>query len=624
MSTKRTHAVTQWTKIGAPPAGSVSALAITGETELTLYAGTQVGLYRSTGFDGRAVHGWERLPAAPLGILCLAVSPGYAQDHTLIAGTAAGIFYTTDRGATWRAARIPLSTATILTLCFSPDSLKDGVLLAGTLEDGILYSDSHGESWSNRSFGLLDLAVYSLAISPDFSRDGLAYAGTETALYFSYNHARAWKQLDFPEGAVPVLSLAISPDFAHDQTLFAGSEQGGLYRSCDQGKSWHRLDFPAESASALLFSQDGLALLAATETGILQSADRGETWLRLVELPGAISLAVQGELLLAGTVDQGAWMTANRVAWQPLAGLSTRSLSGLLLSPAFERDGTAFLFDPQEGLWRSEDGGGSWQSLNDALPSPDIRALAASAEFEQDRTLAATSSQCLLLSSDSGDSWRTVVEKPAGLAAFSPDGKQLAVDFLGEGIRLTEDLGSTWLDVPAPWGAEGRLLVLGLGHQAHFYVVILEELGQTVSLWQGKPGEFEKVHSQAADNLGVASLWIPPNPAADRPWYAALGSQVWRFSSRKGRPGTSFTVFSGSAHNQIILALSGVETDQGRLLFACTGRDLYRSSDEKTWRLVHDFGSQPAVAFSLSPAFSEDKLVYALLVGGDFYRGSLR
>src|SRR6266508_5624215 len=81
----RRNRVSQWHKVGGPEAGTVAALAAGGKPATsnghTLFIGTKVGLYRSSGFDGGAAPGWERLTAAPLGVMSLAVSPSFASDH---------------------------------------------------------------------------------------------------------------------------------------------------------------------------------------------------------------------------------------------------------------------------------------------------------------------------------------------------------------------------------------------------------------------------------------------------------------------------------------------------------------------------------------------------------------
>lgn len=298
-----------------PSLATVAALASgqrAGQT--TVFVGTRTGVY--TAAVSQAAHAaWQKLPHAPTEILALSVSPTYAQDTTILAGTGYGLFSSYDGGAQWLAVHTPVPNSVILCLCFSPNYRADGIILAGTLEDGIYYSNDRGERWSYRGFGLLDAAVYTLALSPNFAQDELLFAGTETALYYSYNGARAWKQLDFPEEAAPILSLALSPQFAKDQTLYAGTEQHGLYQSADLGKSWQHVDLPATCVNALAVAPTNGDLFAATDSGLYRLDERGRAWTCLLDRPDAFSLTAREELLIAGFIDQGAWLTRDGVNW---------------------------------------------------------------------------------------------------------------------------------------------------------------------------------------------------------------------------------------------------------------------------------------------------------------------
>lgn len=298
-----------------PSLDTVAALAIGQRAGQTMvFIGTRAGVYAAP--VSQPDHAaWQKLPHAPTEILALAVSPTYAEDTTILAGTGYGLFISYDGGAQWLAVHTPMPNSVILCLCFSPNYRADGIILAGTLEDGIYYSNDRGERWSYRGFGLLDATVYALAISPNFAQDELLFAGTETALYYSYNGARAWKPLPFPEETAPILSLALSSHFAQDQTIYAGTEQHGLYRSHDLSNHWQRLDLPATCINALAVAPTDGRLFAATNGG-LYGADRAEKdWRCLLDQPDAFSLAVSDERLIVGLIEQGAWQSSNTLNW---------------------------------------------------------------------------------------------------------------------------------------------------------------------------------------------------------------------------------------------------------------------------------------------------------------------
>jgi photosystem II stability/assembly factor-like uncharacterized protein len=603
------------TRLGAPEAGSVSALALGGADGRTVFVGSPVGLYRATAGSGLALSAWERVSAAPLGILSLAAAPDQDSEPTLLAGSSTGIYLSRDGGETWQPAPMPMSGSNVPAIAFSPNYTADGVVAAGTLEDGVVISTDRGESWYSRAFGLLDAAIFAVAFSPAFADDSTLYAGTETALYYSYNQGRAWKDLHFPESAAPALSLAVAA-IEGANVIFVGTEAGGLYRSADQGGAWEKLSLPAACVNSLHWSANSGALLAATEAGVYQSLDHGATWSLWLDQPNIISLASSGALTAAGSVEQGIWLAEGAGPWQPVPGLSTRAFIGLALSPAFAQDHTAYLYGPQERVWQSTDGARSWSALQPHLPVLDFRHVAVAPDFAVSRGLAAAANAGVLVSDTAGQSWKRSLTEQAGLVAYSPNGKLLAASLLNVGIALSEDRGERWRRVPGAWDAGGRVLALAITNAGHFHVALLEGVGATVSLWQGKPGAIEKVVSEPIGRNPLVSLFVPAEGLPDRPWYAAFGHQVWKFSARKGRPSAPAAVFAPDEPGETILLLTGLQDQDEQLLIAGTGRRLFTSTDAKDWAETYDFGAERAVSLALSPAFAQDRTVYALLVGG--------
>lgn len=623
------------TIIGGPPPGTVSALAVGPREGRTIFAGARTGLYRTTEVDKGAQTRWQRLPAAPLEIITLALSPNYAEDATLFVGTGQGLFVSRNGGEQWQAALTPMPDPAVLCFCFSPNYRFDGIILAGALEDGVYYSDSRGERWSYRGFGLLDAAVYSLAISPDFAHDETIFAGAESALYYSYNGARAWKALDFPEEAAPVLSLVISPSFAENHTLFAGTEQEGLYRSTDRGASWRKTALPAAAVNALAVAPDDGTLFAATNAGLFCSGDGGERWNLLFDRPDALCLAASDGLLITGLADQGAWLATgrpcaahergrgDRADWRPFFTLPARALTGMVLSPRFDSDSTAFLYGPHEGIWRTVDGGRSWASLNEKLPSLDIHSLALSPAFAQNRLLVAAAGEGVLISADGSDHWSLAVETPAALAAFSPSGAWVAIVTRAGEIQVAQGLKGPWRRALFADGAPGQVLALALGDHGRLRAATIDPTGEWVTLWVGEAGRLEQILRRPASPAPIVRFWVHSHSERDAPWYASLDHQVWKVRpSPDGHGGAARLLFE-TADGGKVVALIGSQTQSRLALFACTGQTLYRSGGAGPWTAIHDFGDERAVALHLSPSYPEDPTAYALLLGGAFCRVNL-
>ncbi|MCE7984281.1 MAG: hypothetical protein DYG89_24160 [Caldilinea sp. CFX5] len=636
-----------WTVIGSPSPGTVTALAVGLRESVTLFAGTRVGLYQTKDLNQDTQPHWRRMPNAPVEIIALAVSPSYDTDSTMLAGTGQGLFFARDRGEKWQRMATPMPAPVVLCLAFSPNYKTDGLILAGTLEDGIYYSDNRGERWSYRGFGLLDGTVYTLAFSPDFARDETIFAGTETALYYSYNGGRAWKQLDFPEEAAPILSLAVSPHFAQDQTLYAGTEQQGLYQSVDQGQSWERVDLPATSINMLVTTDRGL--FAATNTGLYSfghdsaepqdlqppssgkvggddGVDRtdlpgrlpGEHWRCLLAQPDAFALAEANDVLLASLVNQGAWLTHDQTHWQPCFTLPARLLTGMALAPHFDIDPVAFLYSAQEGIWRTTDGGHSWSCLNARLPDLAIQAVALSPHFHQDRTLLAASSDGLLYSADAGDHWASLMTTPLTHVTFSSSGNLVAVASTAGEIQVADTVAGPWRTLPSAWGEPGNVLVLTVSDDARLCVAIFDPTSARVSIWQGQGGHWQRLLTQPASARPIASLWQPPADQPDQAWYASVDDQVWAIGGS-----ADATLYFTTADGNKILHLVGSHAGGDSPLFVCTAERIYQATGVDRWTVAHEFGDERMVALALASSTADKSTAYALLLGGAFCRGPL-
>lgn len=122
-------------------------------------------------------------------------------------------------------------------------------------------------------------------------------------------------------------------------------------------------------------------------------------------------------------------------------------------SPDFKRDGICFAAS-ESGLYRSDDGGVTWQYAFESLQleaSPVTPAVAVSPSFANDKTVFAGVSGAVVRSIDGGRTWDVVVlpEPPPHVTAlavspsFSNDGLVLAAT-LEDGVFRSADRGRHW------------------------------------------------------------------------------------------------------------------------------------------------------------------------------------
>jgi photosystem II stability/assembly factor-like uncharacterized protein len=254
------------------------------------FAARPSGLYRS---DDRG-DTWQPAYAAletatPLPTAAVALSPDFERDRSVFAGVPGAVLRSEDGGHTWQVAALTSPPPFVSALAVSPNYAQDGMLFAGTVEDGVFRSANRGMHWAAWNFGLLDLTVLALAVSPQYAADETLFAGTDSGIFRSSSGGRAWREVDTgPVGErstdfAPVLCLAISPQYEHDGIVFAGTEAHGLYRTDDRGRTWRRVgaDSLDGAVNSILLAPEYPArphILALLNDAVLVSRDDGRTW----------------------------------------------------------------------------------------------------------------------------------------------------------------------------------------------------------------------------------------------------------------------------------------------------------------------------------------------------------
>ncbi|MBI5039286.1 MAG: hypothetical protein HZC13_05955, partial [Nitrospirae bacterium] len=251
-----------------------------------------------------------------------------------------------------------------------------------------------------------------------------------------------WTPAGGPDGAL-VKQLAISPNYIADQTIVAisGSPSYGiLFKSTNGGSSWFPLNTGNKGLDTVAFSPNyavDQTIFAGGPVGVLKTTNGGTTWNSIMTNVYTTTITISpnysvDQTIFAATNFEILKSTDGGMSWLNItpAGVCAGcgiGYSSIATSPNYAIDRTVFatISAPSymTGLYKSTDGGNSWNIVNTA--SNTVNAVFLSPNFVTDQTLFAFSSSVIIKSIDGGTSWSVVsTGLPNGLVksvAVSPN-----------------------------------------------------------------------------------------------------------------------------------------------------------------------------------------------------------
>jgi photosystem II stability/assembly factor-like uncharacterized protein len=272
---------------------------------------------------------------------------------------------------------------------------------------------------------LLEDHIYQLNASKKLTNEMIVcFAARLSGLYRSTDGGQIWtsafESLNLQD-PLTALAVALSPDFEHDANVFVGLN-GGILRSFDGGQHWENAQVPTPPpiVTALAvspnFAEDGILFSATLEDGILSSVDRGRHWnawnFGLLDL-NTLCIAISpdfanDETIYVGTQSGIFRSTNGGRAWREvnLSSVGFDAVLSLALSPEFAHDGTLFAGTENEGLFRSKDGGQTWQRLGKPKLKEPVNTILLAPNFPAQPELLVLHGDKLLTSTDCGKSWQ--------------------------------------------------------------------------------------------------------------------------------------------------------------------------------------------------------------------------
>jgi photosystem II stability/assembly factor-like uncharacterized protein len=426
---------------------------------IVLAAADNAGVFWSAD-GGRS---WRPLSIAPsvVDVCCLLVDPKHPR--IVYAGTAEGVFKSTDAGASWPSVGLPRSFVTALT--FDPADAR--TIFAGSV-DGLYRSSDGGASWRHVLTGTG--VVRTIAVDP--TNPQRLYAGAsamnpnewdnaypgKTGVFASGDGGRSWHAAGLQDREVT--SLALAP--TRPRTLYAATPDDGLFKSTDRGRSWRAIGPEDLADTVLVDPRNPDTVYAGTfeariRRSILRSTDGGRTW-QVIDVgrrAGLLAfdsrkprtlyvsdLATPPDRSGAGILKS----TNGGRSWRELsAGPTAAQVKSIAVDP--RNPGTAYAAVGDRGVFKRT--AGEWQAANKGLTS--LRIVELAVDPSNSATVYAATEYRVFKSTDGAASWQPAGSGVLDLGLLAvrdpqhPDTLYFASGYSG-GVRKSTDGGASWQD----------------------------------------------------------------------------------------------------------------------------------------------------------------------------------
>jgi uncharacterized protein (TIGR03437 family) len=369
------------------------------------------GLYRS--LDGGVT--WSLVPSLPPEIftedgqgqgafnLFVRVDP---RDAGVVYVGARDLWKSTDFGNTWT----NLSPAAGLhedqrDMVFDPADLQTFYLIG---DSGVWRSSDGGQSFASLNSTLAVTQFQSVGLHP--TNPNLAVGGTQDNGTILFRGGFAWNQ------SRPGDSGAAFFDRANPQTVYTVARRLSVRRSDDGGKTFRVIAEGLDPSDRVQFYPPLIAdpnqpgtLYFGTQR-VWRSQDGGEHWTPLSgDLTGggsatltALAVAPSSSLVLyAGTSDGLVQVSRDGGStWSPAGALPGRFVTSIAVHSLLPERAYVGLSGFGAGhIFRTEDGGGSWEDISRDLPDIPVNAVLAE-PLSPDRVLVGTDIGVFVLSAD--------------------------------------------------------------------------------------------------------------------------------------------------------------------------------------------------------------------------------
>jgi photosystem II stability/assembly factor-like uncharacterized protein len=242
---------------------------------------------------------------------------------------------------------------------------KPNLYYFGGTGGGVWRTTDGGRSWENISDGFFGGSIGAVAVAESDHNVIYAGGGEKTVrgnvsygygIWKSEDAGKTWKQMGLKNSRhIPRIRIHPSnPDLVYAAVLgdlFKNSDERGIYRSKDGGKTWEKVLFVNSNAGAvdLIFDPNNPRILYAS------------TW-RVRRSPHSLSSGGEGSGLWKSTDSGDSWTDISRNEGLPK---DTLGIIGIAVSPVNSERIWAIVESQTGGVFRSDDAGKTWKKLNE-------------------------------------------------------------------------------------------------------------------------------------------------------------------------------------------------------------------------------------------------------------------
>ncbi len=318
-------------------------------------------------------------------------------------------------------------------------------MFAAGLSSGMYASRDGGGSWNPSSAGFTQSVTASVSVDAG-NPNRMVAAAHYNGAYVSSNGGATWTAVAMPGGDA-LWAAAASPV---KPNRYLGANYSALYKTENGGLSWSAVPLPGNHRPGSYYKQPGAIAfhptdpnawyVLTTEGALLTTTDNGQTFTQTpitgfasCLMPIAIDPVQPRNILVGDVCGQGVFRsTDGGVSFQASSeGLEDTNVTALVINPADPNEIWAGTM--QEGVHRSTDGGRTWAPSHVGLGFRYVKSLAIDTGG---RLYASTAQWGVYESDDHGATWRPV---PDGM--LNPVALQVSADSQGRVFAATHGGG---------------------------------------------------------------------------------------------------------------------------------------------------------------------------------------